>query len=264
MITSRGCPFGCTFCSCTAFSGRRIRARSPDKVVDEMEYLVRERGAEHIWVVDDNFTCLPKRVKRICQLIKERGLEFSWFAEGRVDTASREMYEDMADAGCWLMFLGLESGSQRLLDYHRKRTTVEKGRRAVELAQRAGIDVIGSFIVGAPVETEEDFEQTLEFLTHVDMDMISISSLKVLPGTEIWREYEASGIIGPGDWDKYFRIYDLPVGHSEEEVRRRMKLAERRFCRRPSYIIRQLGRTLMRRRRLVSYGLANYLQSRDA
>lgn len=257
MITSRGCPFGCTFCSCTAFSGRKIRARSPENVVDEMEYLVNERGVEQIFIVDDNFTCLPKRVMEICQLIKERGLEFAWFCEGRVDTASEEMYKSMADAGCWLIFLGLESGSQRVLDSYKKKTTVEKGWRAVELAQKAGIDVVGSFIVGSPIETEGDYQKTLDFITHADMDMVSMSSLKVLPGTELWREFEANGAIGPEDWNKYFEIHDLYEGHSKEKMRRWMKTAEHKFYFRPNHLIKEIGRTLRRRRHMISYIIKN-------
>ena len=252
IITSRGCPFGCTFCSCTAFSGRKIRARSPENVVKEMEYLVNERGVEQIFIVDDNFTWHPKRVIEICKLIKDRDLEFDWFCEGRVDTASEEMYKSMADAGCWLIFLGLESGSQRILDYYKKKTTVENGWRAVALAQKAGIDVIGSFIVGAPVETEEDYQKTLDFITRADMDAVSISSLNVYPGTELWQQFEASGAIGLGDWNKYSKIFDVCKEHSKEEIRRWRKTAENRFYRRPRYLIKEIGRMLGRRRHLVS------------
>ena len=257
IITSRGCPFGCSFCSCTAFSGRKIRARSPENVVKEMEYLVNERGVEQIFIVDDNFTCFPKRVMKICQLIKERELEFDWFCEGRVDTASEEMYKSMADAGCWLIFLGLESGSQRILDYYKKKTTVEKGWHAVALAQKAGIDVLGSFIVGAPIETEEDYQKTLDFITHANMDMISVSTLKVLPGTELWREFEANGAIRPEDWNKYFEISDLYDGNPKEKVRRWRKTAEHKFYFRPNYIIKEIGRTLRRRRHILSYVMRN-------
>ncbi|KUO41185.1 MAG: hypothetical protein AVW06_01640, partial [Hadesarchaea archaeon DG-33-1] len=257
MITSRGCPFGCTFCSCTAFSGRKIRARSPENVVEEMEYLVNERGVEQIFIVDDNFTWLPKRVMKICQLIKKRGLEFNWFCEGRVDTASEEMYKSMADAGCWLIFLGLESGSQRILDYYKKKTTVEKGWHAVALAQKAGIDVVGSFIVGSPIETEEDYQRTLDFITRADMDLISMSSLKVLPGTELWQKFEARGLISPEDWNKYFEISDLYDGHPKERVRQWMRAAERKFYFRPNYLIKEIGRMFRRRRHLISYLVRN-------
>ena len=257
MITSRGCPFGCTFCSCTAFSGRKIRARSPENVVKEMEYLVNERGVEQIFIVDDNFTAFPKRVIEICRLIKERNINVNWFCEGRVDTASEEMYKAMAKAGCWLIFLGLESGSQRVLDYYKKKTTVEKGWQAVALAQKAGIDVVGSFIVGAPIEVDEDYQKTLNFIKRADMDMVSISSLKVYPGTELWRKFEESGAIKPSDWDKYFDIFDVFDGHSKEKIRRWMKTAENGFYRRPSYIVKEIGRLFGRHRKLISYVVRN-------
>lgn len=251
MISSRGCPFGCTFCSCTAFSGRRIRARSPENVVAEIEYLINNFGTEQIFVMDDNFTAIPKRVMEICRLIKERNIDIEWLCESRVDTASEEMYQSMADAGCRVIYFGMESGSQRVLDYFSKKTTVERGEQAATLAQRAGIDVVGSFIVGAPVETEEDFQKTLDFITHADLDMIQVSSLKIYPGTELWRQFEASGAIKPEDWARYFSIADLCDVHQKEELDRRMKVANNSFFYRPTYIIKELLRTLRRRRDVI-------------
>ena len=259
MITSRGCPFGCTFCSCTAFSGRRIRTRSPENVVKEMEYLVNERGVEQIFIVDDNLTAFPKRIIEICRLIKERKIDVNWFCEGRVDMASEEMYKAMAKAGCWLIFFGLESGSQRILDYYKKKTTVEKGWQAVALAQKAGIDVVGSVIVGAPIETEEDYQKTLNFIKRADMDILSVSSLKVLPGTELWRKFEESGAIKPSDWNKYFEIFDVFDGHSKEKIRGWMKTSESGFYLRPSYIVKEIGRLFGRHRKLFPYVVRNIL-----
>lgn len=251
MVTTRGCPFGCTFCSCTNFSGRMMRTRSPENVVAEMEYLVQKRGADQIFIVDDNFTGIPKRVMEICRLIKERGIDVNWFCEGRVDTASKEMYKAMSDAGCWLIFLGLESGSQKVLDYYEKKTTVEKGWRAITLAQNAGIDVVGSFVVGAPNETEEDYLKTLNFIKHADIDAISISSLKVLPGAELWRRFEESGAIKPDDWNKYIEIFDVYDGHSKEKIRRWMKEIENGFYFRPGYLAKELWRMFGRRRHMI-------------
>jgi len=259
LSSSRGCPFGCTFCSCTTFSGRKVRARSPEKVVDEMEYLVNERGVEQIFVVDDNFTMFPKRVMDICRLIKERNIEVDLVCEGRVDTASEEMYENMADAGCRFIFFGLESGSQKILDYYEKKTTVEKGEKAVELAQKAGLDVIGSFIIGAPIETEEDFQKTLDLATRSELDVIEMNLLKVLPGTELWRRFEASGAVGPEDWNKYLLISDVCDAHSKEELEEWMKRANREFYFRPPYLIKELWRTLKRRRDMIIPMLRNFL-----
>jgi len=151
----------------------------------------------------------------------------------------------------------LESGSQRVLDYYEKKTTVEKGWRAVALAQKAGIDVVGSFIVGAPNETEEDYEKTLDFVKRADMDAVSMSSLKVLPGSALWQRYEKNGAIGAADWNKYFEIFDLCEEHSKEKIRRWMKTAENKFYRRPGYLVKQIGRMLGRRRYLIPYVVKN-------
>lgn len=259
MVTTRGCPFGCIFCSCTAFSGRKIRARSPKKVVDEIEYLVNERGVTQIFIADDNFTAIPRHVMEICGLIKERKIKVHWFCEGRVDTASEKMYKAMADAGCWLIFFGLESGSQRILDYYQKKTTVEKNKQAVALAQKAKLDVVGSVITGAPIETEEDFQKTLDFILHTDIDTLNMNTLKVLPGTELWRRFEASGAIKPEDWNRYFEIFDVCDAHSKEQVRGWMKTANDRFYKRPRYLAKELGRTFGRRKGLVLTLVKNLL-----
>jgi len=228
-----------------------MRTRSPENVVDEMEYLVQKRGVDQIFIVDDNFTGIPTRVMEICRLIRERGIDVNWFCEGRVDTASKEMYKAMSDAGCWLIFLGLESGSQKVLDYYEKKTTVEKGWRAVALAQSANIDVVGSFVVGAPNETEEDYRETLNFIKRADIDAISISSLKVLPGAELWRRFEESGAIKPEDWNKYIEIFDVYDGHSKEKIRRWMKEIENGFYFRPGYLTKELWRMFGRRRHMI-------------
>lgn len=259
LVSSRGCPFGCTFCSCTAFSGRKVRTKSPEKVVNEMEYLVNERGVEQIFIVDDNFTMFPKRVMDICGLMEERNIEVDWVCEGRVDTSSKEMYEKMVDAGCRFIFFGLESGSQKILDYYEKKTTVEKGERAVGLAQKAGLDVIGSLILGAPIETEEDYQKTLDLATRSELDVMEINLLKVLPGTELWRRFEATGAIGPNDWNKYLFIWDVCDAHPREELEEWMKRANKEFYIRPTYLFKELLRTLKRRRDMIVPALKNFL-----
>jgi len=224
-----------------------------------MEYLVNERGVEQIFIVDDNFTMFPKRVMEICKLIKERNIEVDLVCEGRVDTASKEMYENMADAGCRFIFFGLESGSQKILDYYAKKTTVEKGEKAVELAQKADLDVIGSFIIGAPIETEEDYQKTLDLATRAELDMMETNFLKVLPGTELWRRFEASGAVGPEDWNKYLFISDVCDAHPMEELEEWAKRANREFYIRPTYLVKEIWRTLKRRRDMIIPTLKNFL-----
>lgn len=258
LASSRGCPFGCTFCSCTTFSGRKIRARSPENVVNEIEHLVNERGIEQVFIVDDNFTMFPKRVKEMCKLIKERKIDVDWICTGRVDTASEKLYESMVDAGCRLIYYGIESGSQKILDYYEKKTTVEKGKQAVEMAQNAGLDIVGSFILGAPIETEEDYQKTLDFATGAEFDIAEMSLLKVLPGSELWRRFEASGAIGPDDWNRYLTISDVCDAHPREALEEWMKRAYKEFFIRPPYWIKELWRTLKRRRDMIIPMLKNF------
>ncbi|MDI6820267.1 MAG: hypothetical protein QMC89_05125 [Candidatus Hodarchaeaceae archaeon] len=115
--------------------------------------------------------------------------------------------------------------------------------QAVEMAQRASLDVIGSFIVGAPIETEEDYQKTLDFTTQAELDIAEMSLLKVLPGTELWRRFESSGAIGSNDWARYIIISDICDAHSREELEEWMKRAYKEFFIRPTYWVKERCRS---------------------
>ena len=161
MITSRGCPFACRYCSSSLFLGRRFRARSPKNVVDEIEWLVNDFKARHIAFSDDTFTLSKRRVIEICDEIKVRKLDIEWSCSSRVDTIDKELLEKMKRAGCSAIYFGVESASPKILDYYKKRINLDKVKRAVDLAKKAGIAVICSFIIGSPYEKKEDMKACL-------------------------------------------------------------------------------------------------------
>jgi len=115
MLTSRGCPYQCVFCGDSLVFKHNTRLRTPENVVDEIEYDVREFGVGEISIVDSIFTLFPNRVTRICEEIISRGLEISWFCNARVDTISAELLRKMKKAGCHRIYYGIESGSQGIL-----------------------------------------------------------------------------------------------------------------------------------------------------
>ena len=205
--SSRGCPFHCSYCSCAAFSQRKWRPRSPENVVSELEQLQSD-GYESAVFVDDNLTHSTKRMQRMCDLIRQKKLDLKFYCEGRVNNASYELMSTMKEAGFDVIYFGVESPSKHVLDYYNKTIDPNQAVRAVENARKAGMIVVTSFIVGAPVESVEDMEKTIEFIKRLRPHAVQINILDCLIGTEIWDSLEKEGIPRPGDWKTNHRIYE--------------------------------------------------------
>ncbi|OGS50865.1 MAG: hypothetical protein A3K65_04035, partial [Euryarchaeota archaeon RBG_16_68_12] len=205
--SSRGCPFACTYCSCATFSLRRWRARSAESVVGELEALQSE-GYRSAVFVDDNFTLNRRRVEEICRLLGERRVRMRLCCEGRVDGAPLELLRTMKRAGFDVIYFGVESVSDHVLAYYKKGISAEKSRRAIADAKRAGMIVIASFIIGAPVETREDVLRTIAFIGETRPHGVQMNILDCLIGTPIWEDMERAGLVGPDDWKRNHRIYE--------------------------------------------------------
>jgi anaerobic magnesium-protoporphyrin IX monomethyl ester cyclase len=208
--SSRGCPYRCTYCSCAAFSQRKWRPRSPENVVDELEQLY-EQGYECLVFVDDNLTHSKPRMERICDLIRERRIRMRFYCEGRADNASPELLRRMKHAGFDVIYFGIESPQANVLEYYRKTVRAERAERAIFDARSAGLLVLTSYIVGAPVESLEDMNKTIEFILRTRPHAVQINILDVLIGTEIWERLEAQGVIRPDDWMTNHRIYEYSL-----------------------------------------------------
>lgn len=203
MHTSRGCPYGCVFCSKEIF-GRNYRTRSARNVVDEVQSLVNDYAPDFILFNDDVFTLDRKRVFEICHDIIERKIHVDWGCESRVDNIEPEMLRSMREAGCRRIAFGVESGSQRVLDFLKKKATVEQIRSATRLTKKARIEVTYYVIIGTPCETKEDIELTRKLVSDAQPDYLSVSFFTPLPGTEAWHILENNLVTrDPGQID-YF------------------------------------------------------------
>ncbi len=207
ICSSRGCPFSCRYCSCATFSMRRWRARSAGNVVEEIVGL-QEGGYRSAVFVDDNFTLDRKRVVEICDLLQERRVRMRFYCEGRVDNAPIELLRAMKRAGFDVIYFGVESVSDHVLKYYDKRISAERSRQAIWDAKRAGMLVIASFIIGAPMESEEDILRTIRFIGETRPHGAQVNILDCLIGTPIWAEMAAAGKVGPDDWKRNHRIYE--------------------------------------------------------
>jgi anaerobic magnesium-protoporphyrin IX monomethyl ester cyclase len=246
VVSSRGCVYRCRFCSCTQFARNRWRPRSVKNTLEELRFLASE-GYKQFIFVDDNFTANPKNVIRLCREMRKEKLDMEWICEGRVDNSSYEMFWEIAKAGCKILYFGIESANQRILDYYNKRITPEKSRTAVRTARKAGADVIvGSFIVGAPDETREEIRNTIEFANTIPIDAPQFNILGVYPGTEIWDEFEAKGLLNGGEyWETGIAVSEIcPTAVPYKEIRQMVHDGFYRFTRRPSYVSKEMVRLI--------------------
>lgn len=185
MITSRGCPHNCNFCSQGVF-GQRYRARSAESIVFEMEELVKRYNIKSIMIVDDTFTLDKKRVYAICKLIWRKGLNVSWLCYAGIQEVDKEMLIEMKQAGCYQIYYGIESGSQRILNIMNKGITIEQIKTAVKDTKEAGLEVRGQFMLGYPTETLEEIKRTISFAKELNLDYAEFGVTTPLPGSELY------------------------------------------------------------------------------
>lgn len=184
VMSTRGCPYRCEFCSNVVFGGS-YRERSAQNVVDEIEAALG-MGYDRISFADDVFTLNRNRVIAICEEIQRRKLCFSWECLGRVDALDYEAMLDMKNAGCTRIYFGIESGNDRILKLMNKKITTQQAQFAVEAAHRAGLQVGAFFILCYPGETDETVLETLRFATRLPLDYLGLSMPYPLPGTALY------------------------------------------------------------------------------
>jgi len=201
IITSRGCPYRCIYCSKSVF-GKQYRANSPTYVVDEIERLMDKFNVREVTFYDDVFTLDKKRVFAICEELERRRIRIPWTCETRVNLVNEELIEKMKKAGCYMIAYGVESGSQKILNNIKKDITLEQAIRAFELTHKIGVQTIAYFMIGSPGETPETIERTIKFANKLDPDFVQFSTATPFPGTEFFNLAIKEGIMSE-DWDDY-------------------------------------------------------------
>jgi anaerobic magnesium-protoporphyrin IX monomethyl ester cyclase len=222
IMSSRGCPFSCRFCDKKTFGGK-IRFMSPPRIIEEMKLIYNSYGAEIIYFEEDLFTFNRKRVLDFCSLMEKELPGRMWGAHSRVDTLDIEMLTRMKQAGCTDLFFGVESGSQKILDFLGKGITVEKIENAFRLAKKVGIKTQMYLIIGVPGETHEDIEMTKRMIAKLEPASIDISFLTPIPGTEIYEmtKHLIDKDIDFSNYDYFENIYRNGIFEVEHEEKRR-------------------------------------------
>ena len=239
IMTARGCPYKCIFCLPTLL-GKGVRYRSPEKVIEEVEYLVEELKVKDIAFWDDTFTLNKKRVFAICNMLIEKNIDIIWSAQARADCVDQEMLDIMAKAGCWKLFYGVESLVQKNLDTIKKGETVEQIFEAVRMTKKAGIEVEASFIFGIPGETYEEGMETIRQAVKLDPDYAKFFCLS--PYGELLKNIQSYGVLLTED-EKDFsgnKITFIPFSMTKDELQKLYYYSYRKFYFRPKMIIRRL------------------------
>lgn len=239
---SRGCPYHCFFCLASPVSGLKVRTRSPENIIAEIKECVEKYNIKNFLFWSDIFNFDRKWTLELCNKIIESGLKITWSANTRANTMDDEMAALMYKSGCRLVSIGVESGSQEMLNQMGKKITLDEIRKTVKILKKHKIKIYNYFVIGLPWETEKTVEETIRFAIELDSNFISFYTATPLPGTKFFA-YAMMNKLIEGDL-KFENAYYIPAVRSHELSKERIfelhKQAVKRFYLRPSFIIKTL------------------------
>ena len=248
VVSSRGCPFNCTFCSPKNSIGNKYRMRTPKSVADEMEYFYKKWGTESFYYMDLTFPLTEKTGMEFCDHLIVRNLPVKWGCETRVSAVTLPLMHKMKEAKCYRIDFGIECGNQKMLDSVNKKFTVQQVRDAVAAAHKAGVESEGLFIIGLPGETAQDTWDTIHFALSLPLDHIKLNLFVPYPGSDIWDDLVQGGELRHMNFSEYTsypsytrgRLPFVSKGRSEEELIRLQKIGMRKAFFRKQVIFREL------------------------
>lgn len=250
MMTSRGCPCHCSFCSKAVF-GSKYRTQSSIRVVDEIEYFHHRLGIKEIAFYDDVFTLDKRRTYAIADGILRRGLKICWTCESRVNLVDKDLLRHIKQAGCYSIAYGIESGSQKMLDVLDKDATLEQAEEAVRISNEVGLQTVGYFMIGSPGETPGTIKETIEFAKKLILDYAQFAITTPFPGTKLYEIYESGWSKGdPIPWHGFVysgtRDAASPMFHSNalspSDIRYWVGRAYKEFYLRATYVWQRLSK----------------------
>ncbi len=244
MITSRGCSYArCTYCELSGLVRKVYRRHSPERVADEMKTVMAVAGARDIYFQDDIFITDAAWVERFCERIIDERLDIAWSCESRFQGVTLDLLRLMRRAGCWRIYYGFESGNQHLLDRIRKGFTLAEAREAARVANDAGLEIMGFFMLGLPGETPADAERTIDFSLQLGLDHAVYTLTVPHPNTELYELCRYEGVIAERPGYFYKKASFVPFGYRDAaQLEGLSRRAFRRFYLRPAYWWRCLRR----------------------
>ena len=244
IITSRGCPYSCIYCTAHQYYGKKLRLRSAENVVDEMQECLEKHHIRNFTMWSDTFNQSKKFVLDVCAEINRRGMDkkIRWMANSRVDHVDAEVLGEMKSSGCIGVSYGVESGVDEILEKMKKGANAQQAKDAVRLTKMAGIEVLTHIIFGLPGETIETINKTIEYVKEMDPDYAQFYCAIPFPKTELEDMGKKNGWISTEDYSKYELnqpVLNLPTLSSEQLQKARIR-AYREFYLRPTYIFKRL------------------------
>jgi radical SAM superfamily enzyme YgiQ (UPF0313 family) len=244
MMTSRGCPYHCAFCLWPqSMYGHKQRFRGLDNVFAEIHDLVDRYGLKEINIDDGTFTTNKKRVVEFCQRLRSERFDLIWTCNGRVDNLDDEMLVEMKKSGCKMIRLGVESGSQDVLDKIKKGLTLEQIEHGMRLVKKHGIQALGGFMFGFPYDSKETVEQTLSFAKKLSPDQVQFSICMGYPGTSLYEYAKERGLVVAESFKEFDMTYGpviKTVDMERDELIHILSRAYREFYFRPRFLLQTL------------------------
>ena len=263
IIVSRGCPYICNFCAAKTIYGTGFRFRNLDDVIEEIKFLIKDYGVKEIMIQDDNLTFKKEVILEFCEKIAPLNIPWNCLNGIRLNSLDEEVVSAMENAGCHAVAVGIESGSQKILDDMNKKSKIEQIRDKVELLSKHKMRVTGQFIIGYPTETKEDILKTIRFAKELPIKLAAFASFMPLPGSEVYDRLKAEGKLEGVDFGdmSYYNVVESFSPHlTREELEKLLKKAVRDFFFRPSillYSIKSVG-SLSNFFQLIKRFLKNY------
>lgn len=247
LIMTRGCPYHCSFCSCRSVTGHKIRSHSVSFIIEEIKLLSSKFGISEVCFIDDNFLVMKDHVIALCEQIIKEKMQVQWSCFGiRLDLVDENILDLMERAGCYMITVGIESGSQRILDHMKKNLTLDLIENKIKLIKaQTNIKVIGNFIIGYPAETEDDIHKTIRFARLLPLYGANFFPFHPTPGTDIFTELSATNNLPVIHWDKMGqdRKPFVPEGISRQKFTWLFFIAFINFYLRPKVIFHVLMAT---------------------
>jgi anaerobic magnesium-protoporphyrin IX monomethyl ester cyclase len=244
LVSSRGCVYWCDFCSTVRMFGRGYRMRSPKNVVDEMQLIHDKYGVDQVTFYDDAFSVDRSRVVKICEELHARKLNLKWDCGTRVDMVDHQLLKTMHDAGCFAVWLGVESGSEIILGAMNKKIKIEQTKKAYKTARQIGLMTIANVVLGFPGETEQTALETIRLVKELNPDDVGFYIATPYPGTPMYEQVIKNGWLRVTDFDKYDTAgptFETPQLSMEKLSELRAK-AYQDFYLRPRYVLKMMGR----------------------
>lgn len=246
IMTSRGCPFRCSFCGSRNVTGYKVRRRNADQVLDELEYLKNKYGLQEFQVVDDNFTASPSAALEFADKLIKRNLNLLWTCPNglRLDTLNKNLLKTMKESGCYEVAVGIESGDEGILKDMGKYLTTQQIKEKIGLISEQKINVVGFVMVGYPLETGETLRRTMKFVLSLPLKRISLTKFIPMPGTPIAERLISKGEITCEQMDPanlhYGEFSYIPPAFSEKELNHWYRLFFLKFLLRWQIIIHNI------------------------